>query len=335
MKILKRIGFGLVAIIVLLLVVSLFLPSSVHVERSLVIKADEAVIFEQINNLKNWEKWSPWHKMDPKMELTYEGPASGEGAKYSWKSEELGIGSLMITNIVPNKSIKTNMNLMEGFTNSASYTFEKTAEGTKVSWVMDSEFGWNPMFKYFGLFMEGMLGKDFEAGLASLKEITEAMPAQTAEKTTYTITETDIKAQPLIGIKSKCKTNEISQVLGGSYGQLMAFAGKNKLKVTGAPMAFYHKYTPEEVELEAALPVDKVIKSSGNIISYEMKAGKAIKTKHLGKYDNMQNAYTAMDEYIKQNNKQVNGAPWEVYVTDPGMEKDTTKWVTEIYFPIK
>lgn len=335
MKIFKRIGIGLVAIIALLVVVSFFLPSKAHVERSLVMKADESVIFEQINNLKNWEKWSPWHKMDPKMELTYEGPTSGEGAKYSWKSEELGNGSLLITNILPNKSIKTDMTLMDGFVNSGSYTFEKTEEGTKVTWTMDCEFGWNPAFKYFGLCLDGMVGKDFEQGLASIKEIVESMPAPVAEKPSYSITETEIKAQPMISIKAKCKASEISQTLGSLYGQLMAFSGKNKITVTGAPFAIYHKYSVEEVELEAGLPVDKAAKSSGNIIAGNINAGKVLTTKHFGKYEDSEFAHAAIDEFVKTNNKTITGSPWEVYVTDPGVEKDPSKWLTEIYYPVQ
>lgn len=29
------------------------------------------------------------------------------------------------------------------------------------------------------------------------------------------------------------------------------------------------------------------------------------------------------------------GAPWEVYVTDPGAEPDQSKWRTDIFFPLR
>jgi AraC family transcriptional regulator len=29
------------------------------------------------------------------------------------------------------------------------------------------------------------------------------------------------------------------------------------------------------------------------------------------------------------------GAPWEVYVTDPGAEPDPSKWRTDIFFPVR
>ncbi|ALO14213.1 Transcriptional regulator, effector-binding domain/component [Salinivirga cyanobacteriivorans] len=29
------------------------------------------------------------------------------------------------------------------------------------------------------------------------------------------------------------------------------------------------------------------------------------------------------------------GSPWEVYLTDPQTEKDTSKWLTKMYQPVK
>ena len=32
------------------------------------------MVYDQVNTLKNWENWSPWHKIDKGMKLTYSGP---------------------------------------------------------------------------------------------------------------------------------------------------------------------------------------------------------------------------------------------------------------------
>ena len=39
-------------------------------------------------------------------------------------------------------------------------------------------------------------------------------------------------------------------------------------------------------------------------------------------------------EYLQNKGLTMNGAPMEVYVTDPMLEKDTTKWITEVYYPV-
>src|SRR6188768_836956 len=97
MKILKKIGIVIVALLGLLLVISLFLPGTMHVERSVTINAPARVVFDQVNTVKNWEQWSPWLKMDSTMKRTYFGPASGTGAGYSWTSKEMQSGTMTFT----------------------------------------------------------------------------------------------------------------------------------------------------------------------------------------------------------------------------------------------
>ena len=38
------------------------------------------VIFDQVNDLKMWEKWSPWVEGDSTIKVTYQGPGKGIGA---------------------------------------------------------------------------------------------------------------------------------------------------------------------------------------------------------------------------------------------------------------
>src|ERR1051325_293703 len=97
MKILKKIGIAILSLIVLLVVISFFLPGNMNVERSVVINAPAPVVFDQVNTLKNWEQWSPWQMMDSTMKITYSGPASGKGAGYSWTSKDMGVGTMTLT----------------------------------------------------------------------------------------------------------------------------------------------------------------------------------------------------------------------------------------------
>jgi len=53
-------------------------------------------------------------------------------------------------------------------------TFAAEGNGTKVVWTMNGNAGMNPIFRWFGLFMDKMVGPDFEAGLKNLKKLAEA-----------------------------------------------------------------------------------------------------------------------------------------------------------------
>jgi effector-binding domain-containing protein len=56
---------------------------------------------------------------------------------------------------------------------------------------------------------------------------------------------------------------------------------------------------------------------------------------YYGGYMGTPAGHIAVKEYLEANNKKVIGVPWEMYVTDPTLEKDSTKWLTEICYPVE
>jgi len=177
MKILKIIGIVVLVLVVLFFGIAMFLPSKVHVERSLIIPASSEVVFDQVNDLRNWKNWSPWHQMDPDMKITYKGFLQGEGASYQWESNKVGNGKLTITESHPHQYIATEMDFMEEGNAMGYYRFEPTKEGTQVTWVFETDMGSDPVDKYIGLMMDSMIGADFEKGLNNLKKHVKKMPS--------------------------------------------------------------------------------------------------------------------------------------------------------------
>ena len=45
--------------------------------------------------------------------------------------------------------------------------------GTKVTWPMNGDMGNNPIYRWMTMFMDKMVGPDFEAGLANLEALAE------------------------------------------------------------------------------------------------------------------------------------------------------------------
>lgn len=175
MKALKIILFSVIGIAVLLVAVGLFLPSSYSAERSIVINAPASVVFNQVNDVKNWEAWGPWQEDDPDMRVEYGEITEGVGASYNWFGKD-GDGTLIIEESVEFSSIKTDLDFGDQGKAKGRWTFEEADEGVKVTWGIDGDAGGNIMMKYFGLVMDSMIGPYFERGLAKIKEICEAMP---------------------------------------------------------------------------------------------------------------------------------------------------------------
>jgi len=173
---LKKILIVIGLAVVVFLVVAALQPADFKITRSAVIAAPPAAVFEQVNDYHKWQAWSPWAKMDPAMKQTYEGPASGTGASYSWAgNSKVGEGRMTITDSQPAKLVAMRLEFLKPFaaTNTADFTFVPEGNGTKVTWAMTGKN--NFMAKACGLIMnmDKLVGADFEKGLSNLKEIAE------------------------------------------------------------------------------------------------------------------------------------------------------------------
>jgi len=173
---LKKILLTLLVIVVALIAVIAMQPNEFRVERSTQMAASDSAVFAQINDLRNWEDWSPWAKLDPEMINTYEGADSGVGASQSWSgNSDVGKGSMTITESNPYSHVQIRLEFMEPFAsvNTTDFTIDGDSTQSTVTWSMYGEN--NFISKAFGLFMDmdAMIGADFEKGLASLKDIVE------------------------------------------------------------------------------------------------------------------------------------------------------------------
>ncbi|OYX85026.1 MAG: hypothetical protein B7Y83_06245 [Flavobacteriales bacterium 32-34-25] len=101
MRIIKRIVFGIVAFIVLLLVVALFIPKDYTVSVSTTIDKPKSEVFDYVKQIKNQEKYSIWVMQDPNIVMDYQGTDGTVGFKASWNSKDdnVGEGSQQITAI--------------------------------------------------------------------------------------------------------------------------------------------------------------------------------------------------------------------------------------------
>lgn len=171
MNTLKKFLFFLLIICVLASAIAFFLPDSYKVERSTVIRAPEEKVFQTVNDLRNWDNWSPWKEMDPTIKITLSESTAGIGAQQTWTSETSGTGSLKITHSEPNKLVNYDLNIEEwGSVSKGTFVLENVSEGVKLIWMDEGDLGMNPINRYIGLMMDSWMGKDFEKGLANIKK---------------------------------------------------------------------------------------------------------------------------------------------------------------------
>jgi hypothetical protein len=153
-------------------------PDTYHVERSTTVDAPAATVFAQIDDFSVWKEWSPWEKKDPAMKRTLSATTAGVGATYAWEgNKEVGKGKMTNVASSAGEKVGVKLEMLEPFPSTANISFTMQAESpttTKLTWAMDGKH--NFISKAFSVVkpMDGMVGKDFEDGLAGLKKVAEA-----------------------------------------------------------------------------------------------------------------------------------------------------------------
>ena len=173
---LEIIGLVVLAVIASILIAAALKPNTFRVLRKTDVKASPDAIFAFINDFHKWGAWSPWEKLDPTMERTFSGAEAGKGAVYAWNGNgKAGAGSMEIRDTNSPSRLTLALNFTKPFKNNCvvDFTLEPQGDSTVVTWVMVGPMPFVSKIMHVLINMDKMIGKDFEAGLANLKALTE------------------------------------------------------------------------------------------------------------------------------------------------------------------
>ncbi len=174
---LKYGAIGITGAIVLFVGVTFTLvPAEYGVSRTREIPVACDVVFDHVNNVVLAQTWSPWKDGDDTMKVTLGSPTEGVGAWYSWTSENSGEGKLTIKVAERCERIENALDFGAMGKGVGYWTFEASGDdSTKVTWGMKARAS-GVMDRWFGLFIDGMVGPQFERGLELLDDVTQKAP---------------------------------------------------------------------------------------------------------------------------------------------------------------
>jgi effector-binding domain-containing protein len=335
MKILKWFGIVIVIIIALLLIIPLFLPSSFHIERSTDIEKHVNVVFQTATDMNQRAEWDPWIEMDSEaiVEVTMLPEIIGSG--YTWKGDIIGEGKITIEEFIPNELIKSKIEFIapQSMKSDIIWTFQESDHNTIVTWAFEGTLSY-PIEKWFGLFMDKSLGSQFEKGLSNFKSLVEKQPDLTGR--TGKIEETNFEGLHAIAIKEECPDKKIIDKMLKTFFVLRKHLKANSMEITNPPFVIYHASEKENhTIIECAIPINGKIVELDNMKIIELPASKTIMATHFGHYNTVKTTSDALQVYIQENNIEVTGSRFEIYITDPMKEPDSRKWETKVYYPIK
>lgn len=152
-------------------------PPDFNISRELVVNAPPEAVFPHINSSQKANTWMPWKDSDPEVQMNFSGPEKGIGSTSSWESKgQMGTGKAVVVESVPNQTVKTQLTYAKPMEMSqlAELSLSPTNEGTLVRWSVTGKNSFIRRAMCFFMDMDKMVGKEFDKGLAKLKNLVES-----------------------------------------------------------------------------------------------------------------------------------------------------------------
>ncbi len=172
MKILRIILVAILIVVAIVLITAIFLPSQYHIERQTIINAPVDTVFALVSDYHHWLEWNPWSQMDSQAEHTIRG--EGIGSSWQWNGDKIGRGKLTLEKIKENQFIQSELVFLSPNEMHADdfWYFKSQDQRTLTIWAQEGRLSY-PLGRIMGLFLDGMIGPDFERGLNNLRQLAE------------------------------------------------------------------------------------------------------------------------------------------------------------------
>lgn len=327
MKILRFLGILILLLVAILLIVGLFAPKDITIERSVVVNAPQNAASDYMFRFSNFKSWSPWQDLDSNMTSSIEGNDGQVGCKYSWSGKEVGVGNMVVTNRTA-EEMDVDLNFVKPFEKHSKSLWKVVDAGnhqSKISWSFSSHYGfpWNGLMMIMG--MKKMMGKDFDKGLNKLKTVIENQSATP----NFSIQEVQFPGGHYVGIRQTVGYADMEKFFSNSYEQLGKAAGE---KISGKPVGIF--FTADDkaqsFDVMAAFPT-KDTQPIANTTSQDIPASSAYTIAYKGGYSGSYAAHEALKKQVETNHKKINFVI-EEYVVNPGDTKDSNAYETNIYY---
>ena len=254
----------------------------------------------------------------------------------AWTSNEATINT--IKNL-PNDSLVQYITISEN-KNESLMRFQKTKKGVLVTWEMKGNLDFN--LKLLSVLQGGVdnvIGDKLEESLDNIN--------------TYLVKELKTFDVKLNGVVTKHMTNYIQQIDTCSPAEfqkvsksmlqnMMSFVEKNNIEILGLPFITYDniKSNNSNIIFAMCVPVEEeILTTPGSEISGgHFEEFLAIKATLTGDYSHRKNAWNKARAYARKKGfveDTYNGKFIEIYKVSLPKERKPSKWVTELYVPVK
>ena len=337
MKILKYILLLLLLVFVAASILVATLKPDYKIVRSRVIKAPKSDVFNYVNDYKNWAEFGSWKKEDATMKFQYPANTIGVGGSYSWIGKD-GEGKMKTVFLKNQDSIHQKMNY-NGADSDVFWSFKEMDGKTKVTWsnVGKMDFVTKIFTTLFGG-MDNLVGTMYEK---SLKNIDKNLKVQS---NTFTIKINGFEEKNIGLYLQKTinsKDENIESNIEIMIPNLIKYLKDNKIESSGKPFVKYNGFNDSLKITNFSVGVQVKDSVKINLLSKiklsKMQPFQAIKTTLIGEYFHKTEARIQALNLMDRNNfvEKTELPVIEFYNISKTDQKNPSKWVTEIYIPVK
>lgn len=145
----------------------------------------------------------------------------------------------------------------------------------------------------------------------------------------------EVKEQPVqktLSIRIRAAVQDLPRVFEEGYGTIAQYLGELGEQPIGPPFAAYYNMDMDDLDVELGFPVARTLPGRAQIKAGEIPGGRVATCLHIGPYSEMEPAYTALTDWVKDNGYEATGVVYELYLNDP---RETPPAQTQIIFPLK
>lgn len=265
---------ALIIVVVTGVVVGIIMPSSGHVERSLVVSKDLRQVYDVVANFRTFPDYAVLRAYDPKTQYTLSGNAYGPGSEISWASqdEKVGNGKLTIASTKPEfNQIDTTVNSAQIIWNvdnewrgsDKHFTLDLLRQGntgklTKITWSYDVSYGFNLIDRYSNLYIHGQPDALIQYSLNSLQNLLAGVPNIDYSSLDPYIQQT--KPTPVLLVSTSMKRKDgldgLNEATDAAIKEIQDAAKKLGVHTNGPRVIFTTNYGDETYTFDVAEPID-------------------------------------------------------------------------------
>ncbi len=335
MKKIKYLFFLLLVAFIGFVLYVISLDNTFTVSRSRMIDAPANLVFNQIGDLKNWEKWSPWKEKDTSMVLEFSKTTNKEGDYFHFKDEKGNYPKWTNITLKPDsliiQSLATQDQVQE-----LKWKIIPQKKGVKVEWTISGEL---PLLqRIYAKQMDGMIGPMMTRGL---ERIEEAVHKDMEKRETKMDKVVDLGSNYYLYETASSKIENLGKKMDSILPEVLIYALRNKIKMNGKPFTIYEKYDKENnsVIFSSCIPTQEKIESDNpNILTGKTPGGKYFRSIFTGDYKFLREGWNiTYDSLKKRTNIEIDSTrpPFEIYTKGHTVSLNPADWQTEIYIPVK